>query len=171
MARRLTIEEYEDRFWSRVERRAPSECWPWRDGKFVLRGYGSCMLPRCLLSAGGPKRSKTASNVAWALANRAVPRSGVHVCHECDNPPCCNPAHLWLGTARDNAVDAYEKGIIVTPSTRPGHVPHNKKKLRCCRGHEFTPENTLSSGKDRKCRECHRTWRKRFLAAKNGAIS
>jgi len=100
-----TIEEYEDHFWSRVERRAPSECWPWRGEGFVRGGYGSCGWPRCLLSADGPRRANTASNVAWGLANRAVPLPYVHICHSCDNPPCCNPAHLRADSAYMNNRD------------------------------------------------------------------
>jgi len=47
--------------------------------------------------------------VAWELLNGPVP-GGMHVCHSCDNPPCCNPAHLFLGTAVDNAADREAKG-------------------------------------------------------------
>src|SRR4029077_3747536 len=57
--------------------------------------------------------------LAYELANgvtlpldRRNQKSTVHVCHSCDNPPCCNPAHLWLGTMQQNIGDAAQKGRI-----------------------------------------------------------
>jgi hypothetical protein len=53
---------------------------------------------------------QTTHRIAWELANgRQVPK-GMDVCHTCDNPPCCNPAHLWIGTAKDNTRDMILKG-------------------------------------------------------------
>jgi hypothetical protein len=50
-----------------------------------------------------------AHRVAWTLANGPIP-AGMHVLHTCDNPPCCNPGHLWLGTQADNMADMARKG-------------------------------------------------------------
>lgn len=50
-----------------------------------------------------------ASRVAWTIANGPIP-AGLWVLHRCDNPPCCNPAHLFLGSRSDNTIDMYEKG-------------------------------------------------------------
>ena len=47
--------------------------------------------------------------VAWETAFGPIP-AGLHVLHTCDNPPCCNPAHLFLGTQTDNAADMQAKG-------------------------------------------------------------
>ena len=49
------------------------------------------------------------------------------VCHTCDTPLCCNPEHLFLGTQRDNIVDAYNKGRLVPPAPVTGDAHHNAK--------------------------------------------
>lgn len=77
------------------------DCWPWircRDPG----GYGKLRWRGCLCYA---------HRVAWMLAFGAdeIP-SGKFVCHHCDNPPCCNPGHLWLGDAVQNAADRDAKG-------------------------------------------------------------
>lgn len=77
-------------------------CWPWIGGHNG-RGYG-----RFGMGGRGAKQDY-AHRVAWLFANGPIP-DGMHVCHRCDNPPCCNPRHLFLGTVRDNALDKGAKG-------------------------------------------------------------
>lgn len=86
------------RFWSRVDKRSPEECWLWK-GRRHANGYGSFDL-------GG--RPHQASRMAFTLT-KGDP-GDLHVCHSCDNPPCCNPSHLWLGTPKDNHADMIAKG-------------------------------------------------------------
>jgi len=88
-----------ERFWPKVDRRAPGECWLWT-GSRSPQGYGQ-------ISQAG-ERPELAHRVAWALA--FGPPGGLSVCHHCDVRTCCNPAHLFLGTARDNALDMVAKG-------------------------------------------------------------
>lgn len=112
----------------------PDECWPWLGFRDSL-GYGRFATH---------KQGWFASRVAWFLANGNQQPEGF-VCHSCDNPPCVNPAHLWLGDARSNTRDMIAK--------RRGNA---QKKTHCKSGHPFSPENTLVRGPHRFCRTCRR---------------
>lgn len=79
-----------------------SPCWVWKRSKNKQTGYGACVGPK-------PKQQNTAHRLSYELYYGEIP-SGLHVCHRCDNPPCCNPAHLFLGTVRDNMQDMIAKG-------------------------------------------------------------
>lgn len=92
-----------DAFWRLVIRRGPNECWPW-GGFCTDRGYG-------LFTHLGVR--KLAHRVAMELTLGHEP--GEAVMHSCDNPPCCNPAHLVNGTRSANFRDMWRKG-----RARPG---------------------------------------------------
>lgn len=69
---------------------------------------------------GGNLPPVGAHRAAWALVNGPIPQ-GLFVCHKCDNPPCVNVGHLFLGTQADNMADMVAKGRSVNGSHRPGH--------------------------------------------------
>jgi predicted transcriptional regulator len=89
-----------ERFWAKVDRRGPDECWPWTGCRSV--GYGQ------IREAGKGSRVLAAHRVALQLAGRPVP-DGMFACHHCDHPECCNPAHLYAGTALDNSRDSHAR--------------------------------------------------------------
>ena len=88
-----------DRFWAKVDRREPEKCWEWTAYR-KARGYG-------VLTWHG--RRLLAHRVALSLMDDDW-SNPLHVCHSCDNPACCNPAHLWRGSDQDNYNDMVHKG-------------------------------------------------------------
>lgn len=101
-----------EQFWSKVDRSGgPDACWPWT-GARASGGYGQMSLePR----RGSPKVG--AHRFALIAVGHIIP-SGALVCHHCDSPPCCNPAHLFVGTQFDNMRDMVAKGRQVNPVFR-----------------------------------------------------
>ncbi len=95
----------EERFWSHVDKSAgPDACWPWKDAASFRNGYG-------MFRIGWKKPIAQASRLAYQLANNIVElQTENFIMHSCDNPPCCNPAHLTLGTAKENNADMIAKG-------------------------------------------------------------
>lgn len=91
------------RFWKYVKRGSENECWEWIGYREHLMGYG-------IITIGG--RSGTAASahrIAFQIANGEIPK-GLCILHSCDNPACCNPAHLTAGTRKQNNADRDKRG-------------------------------------------------------------
>jgi hypothetical protein len=89
----------QERFEKKIKR-MPSGCWLWI-GHRDKAGYGKIGITK--------RRCKLAHRVAFELYNGPIP-DDMDICHHCDNPPCCNPEHLFLGNALINARDKMAKG-------------------------------------------------------------
>lgn len=116
-----------DRFWARVDICGEDECWEWQGAKSPgSHNYGK-------LSAWGEQASIYAHRVVWELENGQIPE-GMFVCHTCDNPPCCNPDHLFLGTPKDNVQDAISKGRWKTHMQKPALNAEQTETIRSMYG-------------------------------------
>ena len=94
----LTVKQIA-RFWHKVRKGAPDACWPWTRC-CNTDGHGRVRIER---------RAYQAHRIAYVLGRGAFPQD-LCVMHICDNPPCCNPRHLRIGTHRDNNADMKRKG-------------------------------------------------------------
>jgi hypothetical protein len=92
-----------ERFWSKVEIGDADACWNWT-ASAVKGGYGQFKIRG---------RSVRAHRVAFWIGHGISTDSRL-VCHSCDRPSCCNPAHLFLGTPHDNILDCKAKGRLNT---------------------------------------------------------
>lgn len=92
----MTLKE---RFFQYVEK--SDGCWLWRGSKNE-KNYGQMSVN---------SKPRLASRVSWQVHYGDIPK-GLNVCHKCDNPPCVNPEHLFLGTQQDNVTDMMLKGRI-----------------------------------------------------------
>lgn len=124
------------RFWAKVDRGDPDECWEWTAGRNQC-GYGLFWFGRTV----------GAHRVAYMIERGTIPE-GLTVDHLCRNRACQNAAHMEVVTHREN---------VLRGETNAGI---NARKTHCKHGHEFTPENTYRrpGSSKRTCRACKRAW-------------
>lgn len=89
-----------DRFMDKVKICSENDCWLWTGATDNAFGYGKFRLNG---------KSINAHRASFILFNGEIPE-GLFVCHKCDNPPCVNPEHLFVGTSEDNNKDRSNKG-------------------------------------------------------------
>ena len=118
--------------------RMPNGCLEWI-GCANVNGYGRIWF--------NGRRVKT-HRLAWMLVNGPIP-DGIEIRHFiCDNPPCCDLAHLRPGTQADNMADMDAKGR---------RESHNTAKTHCPSKHEYTEANTqVDKDGGRQCKECNK---------------
>lgn len=128
---KLPIREYIE---TRINKEMQPDCWIWTLAK-DKDGYGVAHKGR------GNFR---AHRISYETFIGPIPE-GFSVCHHCDNPPCCNPAHLFLGTNQDNMDDMVAKG-------------RKPRKSHCPKGHPYSGTNVVfESDGSQKCKICKRT--------------
>jgi hypothetical protein len=130
----------EIRFWKYVRKASPEECWIWTGAATPLK-YGKFRLS-CA-------KQVAAHRYSVELAGRSIPPGRV-VMHSCDNPPCVNPAHLVIGTLRDNALDMVAKGR----NFRAQGELHGNSKLTA----DIIKAIRLESGTMREIADRHGLW-------------
>lgn len=88
------------RFKDSIRENPLTHCWEWAGGTLSKDGYGRMKIDG---------RHVMVHRVSYEMFVEKIP-DGKLVLHKCDNPPCANPAHLFLGTNRENALDCLAKG-------------------------------------------------------------
>ena len=127
-------EELTQQFWGKVDK-APGhgpdgDCWVWT-GATTHRGYGRLWR-------------RMATHIALEADGRPQPE-GLFALHSCDNPPCCNPAHLRWGTHAENVEEMLNK-----------RRHHGQRKTHCIHGHALIGANLrLRPNGQRQCKTCH----------------
>ena len=136
---------------------SPSGCWIWQGTK-NSQGYGQIKIRPGDQTV---PRSRSVHRLVAAESYGAIP-DGMMALHTCDVRACVNPAHLYLGTALDNARDCKERGRSVNTLTI-----RNASKTHCPQRHPYDAENTIVRKKgDRLCRICVAVQSRRRSAAR-----
>lgn len=89
--------ELESRFWEKVDKGGPDECWEWT-ARTLPRGYGHISIENY---------PEYAHRVVMEMEGHDI--EGKQVNHTCDNPSCVNPNHLYVGTQSENVQDSYDR--------------------------------------------------------------
>lgn len=103
-------EKDKDRFWSKVDKRGPEDCWEWQAYR-AKTGYGNFGIGRTVYLA---------HRISYHIATGQDPAGKVVRHAVCDNPPCVNPRHLLSGTHADNVRDKVRRNRHTKGETHGG---------------------------------------------------
>lgn len=136
----------EERFWSKVDKRGPDDCWLWTGALNGSMGYGT-------IQRGGRGEGQVrAHRLSWELAHGPIPE-GLIIDHLCRTPRCVNPGHMELVTFRENIMRGDSMSAQFARSST------------CGKGHPRKPEE-----RGKRCGECNRIWwRERYRKQKEAA--
>lgn len=101
-----------ERFWSKVDNGCPDDCWEWTACR-TDKGYGQIGV--------SAQRTRLANRVSWVIAHGKEIPEGLQVLHSCDNPPCCNPNHLSVGTHAENMKQMNDRKRCPRPQREDHH--------------------------------------------------
>lgn len=115
-----------EKFWPKVDKSGPNGCWIWTGALFSDTGRGEFGINGIV---------HLAHRVSWELTYGPIPESDaskygtLYVLHKCDNPPCVNPDHLFLGTGKENIHDMIHKGRSGNSNLKPDDVRDIRRRL------------------------------------------
>jgi hypothetical protein len=132
----MRAKSLEERFWAKVDKRGPDDCWSWRGWHNNDSGYG-----RLDVQVSGVRRKLYAHRIVYELERGSIP-DGFQIDHLCRNRGCVNPAHLEAVTQRTNIL----RGT--------GFSARNARKTHCPQGHALTPDNVYSRPLEPNFRTC-----------------
>lgn len=142
-----------DRIMKKVRVDVESGCWIWTGPAWTKRKYAANRYGYISIYDPATKKQRTRGvHRAMWLARYCPLTPSIEVCHKCDNPLCCNPDHLFIGTHKDNMADSRRKGRHFLSA-----------KTECKRGHPLSGENLYVDKNTglRHCKQCGRDRQRR----------
>jgi len=150
------MEKLMERFEDKYIPEPMSGCWIWT-ARVSPAGYGQASYKR---------KSTFAHRLAWTLFRGPIPE-GLCVLHKCDNPPCVNPEHLFIGTQIENIRDCVAKGRINREAAGMARAAQQRAQQICKHGHSLADAHVYQGR--RRCRVCQADYCRRYYQQRKSA--